>query len=358
MRLNKQINKMKHTFPILTLLFAFAISLNSCDTRVNLYADYKDIPIVYGLLDATQDTNYVKIVRAFSNNNENPISATDIALIADSSNYPGKLDARLIEIDRIYGNHYEPTGRVIVLDTMTLHHKDSGAFYYPNQKVYFTRERLKTNSGSHDYKYRLQILKGDDTVTSVTGMVGGDRFKINNSSIGFDPNSTIANKFTFIEAQNAFAYSARMRFEYTEKLPGHPETPKSIEWPLGYFSVNDLELVEGYSDPGHNIYGMAYRENSLFNYLRTAIGADTMNATRYMGDFYITLTAGGSELYNYIEVNSPSGSISQNVPDYTNINGGFGIFSSRVTIKKKVSLSSATVRKLKGVSGWGFEQRD
>lgn len=349
---------MKHIFPILTLLFAVAISLNSCDTRVNLYADYKDIPIVYGLLDATQNTNYVKIVRAFSNNNENPISATDIALIADSSNYPGKLDARLIELGKTYGNHYEPTGRVIVLDTTTLHHKDSGAFYYPNQKVYFTRERLKTNSGSHDYKYRLQILKGDDTITSVTGMVGGDRFKINNKSIGFDPNSTEANKFTFIEAQNAFAYSARMRFEYTEKLPGHPETPKSIEWPLGYFSVNDLELVEGYSDPGHNIYGMAYRENSLFNYLRTAIGADTMNATRYMGDFYITLTAGGSELYNYIEVNSPSGSISQNVPDYTNINGGFGIFSSRVTIKKEVQLSSPTKVKLKSVSGWGFEQRD
>lgn len=347
---------MKHIFPILTLLFAVAISLNSCDTRVNLYADYKDIPIVYGLLDATQDTNYVKIVRAFSNNNENPISAKDIALIADSSNYPGQLDARLIELNKTFGNHYEPTGRVIVLDTMTLHHKDSGAFYYPNQKVYFTRERLKTNSGSHDYKYRLQILKGDDTITSVTGMVGGDRFKINNSSIGFDPNSTEANKFTFIEAQNAFAYSARMRFEYTEKLPGHPETPKSIEWPLGYFSVNDLELVEGYSDPGHNIYGMAYRENSLFTYLRNAIGGDTLNATRYIGKFYITLTAGGSELYNYIEVNSPSGSISQNIPDYTNINGGFGIFSSRITIKKEVTLSRNTKVTLLNISGWGFEQ--
>ncbi len=349
---------MKRTFQILALLFVCSISFNSCDTRVNLYADYKDIPIVYGLLDATQDTNYVKIVRAFSNNNENPISASDIALIADSNNYPGKLDARLIEICRTYGNHYEPTGRVIVLDTITLHHKDSGEFYYPNQKIYWTTERLKTNSGNNDYKYRLQILKGNDTISSTTGMVGGDKYKINNSSIGFDPNSTESNVFTFIEAQNAFAYSARMRFEYTEKWPGHPLTPKSVEWPLGYFSINDLELIEGFSDPGHNIYAMRYKENSLFSYLRNAIGSDTMNATRYMGNFYITLTAGGNELYNYIEVNSPSGSISQNIPDYTNINGGYGIFSSRITINKEVKLSAATKLKLKKMSGWGFEQRD
>ena len=96
---------MKRTFQILALLFVCSISFNSCDTRVNLYADYKDIPIVYGLLDATQDTNYVKIVRAFSNNNENPISASDIALIADSNNYPGK---RLCREVRSYGPHRVP----------------------------------------------------------------------------------------------------------------------------------------------------------------------------------------------------------------------------------------------------------
>lgn len=348
MRLNKQINKMKHTFPILTLLFALAISFNSCETRVDLFADYKDIPIIYGLLDATQDTNYVKIVRAFSNNNENPISAHDIALIADSSNYPGKLDARLIELEKTYGNHYEPTGREIILDTMTLHHKDSGEFYYPHQKIYYTAETLKTNTGSHDYKYRLQILKGNDTITSTTGMVGGNNFKITNSSIAFDPNSIEANKISFTEAQNAYAFSAKLRFEYTEALPGQTSlTQKSIEWSLGYQALNELEYSDG-------AYKIKYMENSLFKYLSGAIGGDTLNAIRYIGDFYITLAAGGSELYNYIEVNSPSGSISQNIPDYTNINGGYGIFSSRVNIEKKVNLSAATQRYLLGIESWGF----
>lgn len=342
---------MKRIFPILTLLFALAISFSSCNTRVDLFAGYKDIPVIYGLLDATQDTNYVKIIRAFSNNNENPVSAIDIALIADSNNYPGKLDAKLIELERQYGNHYEPTGRVLTLDTMTLHHKDSGAFYYPNQKIYYTADKLKTNSNNHSYRYRIEVLKDKDTISSETGLVGGDKFKVANSSVTFSSESTNTGRVSFTEAQNSRVYSLKMRFEYTEKLPNQSLTHEYVEWSLGYHPSSELEIVDG-------CYTVGYKQNALFNSLRNAIGGDTLNATRYIGDFYIMIAAGGSELYNYIEINSSSSSISQNIPDYTNINGGYGVFSSRVNIKKQVKLSASTQRELIGMSGWGFLQRE
>ena len=50
-------------FLSLTVLLGF---FASCTTDVELYADYKDIPVVYGLLDATKDTNFMRINRAFS----------------------------------------------------------------------------------------------------------------------------------------------------------------------------------------------------------------------------------------------------------------------------------------------------
>ena len=78
-------------------LLAALMGFNACSTDVELYADYKDIPIVYGLLDASQDTNYIRINRAFSGSNDHPVNAHEIALIADSSNYPGKLPAYLVE---------------------------------------------------------------------------------------------------------------------------------------------------------------------------------------------------------------------------------------------------------------------
>ena len=55
---------MKKLFLTLSVLACMAM-FNACSTDVELYADYKDIPVIYGLLDATADTNYVRINRAF-----------------------------------------------------------------------------------------------------------------------------------------------------------------------------------------------------------------------------------------------------------------------------------------------------
>ena len=90
-------------FPMLLGLFA------SCSTKVDIYADHKDVAIIYAMLDYRADTNYVKICRAFCGLNDNSIDANEIALIADSCNYPGKLDARIIELKSTFGNSYSPT---------------------------------------------------------------------------------------------------------------------------------------------------------------------------------------------------------------------------------------------------------
>ena len=65
---------MKKLFLSLSVLACLAF-FNACSTKVDLYADYKDIPIIYGLLDATIDTNYVKIVRAFSGGEGSSVNA-------------------------------------------------------------------------------------------------------------------------------------------------------------------------------------------------------------------------------------------------------------------------------------------
>ena len=105
---------MKTSFFVLVFTL-FAAALSSCTTDVDLYADYKDITIVYAMLNPKADTNYVKITRAFCGTNDNPINANEIAQIFDSSNYSGKLDARIIEMKNTHGNVFEPTGRVMTL---------------------------------------------------------------------------------------------------------------------------------------------------------------------------------------------------------------------------------------------------
>ena len=78
-------------------------------------------------------------------------NANEVALIADSCNYPGKLRAYILEYQSTYGNNYAPTNRIIELDTMTIHDKEAGVFYSPDQKVYWTSEPFSINANGIKY---------------------------------------------------------------------------------------------------------------------------------------------------------------------------------------------------------------
>ena len=352
---------MKKLFLSLSLLACLAM-FNACSTDVELYADYKDIPVIYGLLDASQDTNFIRINRAFSGSNSNPINANEVALIADSCNYPGKLRACLVEYSTSFGNNYEETGRVFELDTMTIHDKEEGVFYSPDQKVYWTDADLKTNASGKKYKYRLNVYKGNDTISAETGLVGGDDFKIIASGLSFSSEqSDRTGKIKFKTADNAVFYDMKIVFYYTESINGGPFVDKEVSYSFGAKNVDELN-----SDDASSYY-YVYAENLLFNLLETAIGSDTVvdanhpNVVRYFRNIEnkkpmeIFLSAGGDELYNYIQVNSQTG-YSQTVPDYTNVSGGYGVFSSRLNITKAVTISSRTKTDIYA-KPWGFVEQ-
>ena len=322
-------------FLSLTVFLSF---FASCTTDVELYADYKDIPVIYGLLNASQDTNFVRINRAFSGSNDNLINANDIALIEDSCNYPGKLDARIIEYRNVFGNQYTPTGRVIVLDTTTVHNKQEGIFYAPDQKVYYTTEPFHVNSSNERFKYRLEVKKGNDTISAETGIVGGEGFGILNSQLSFMAKPTeTTSRIRFKLAENATFYELKMVFKYRESFQGGPEVEKQVSQLFGVKSIDELDVE-------NNISYVLYGENLLFTLLEEAIGGDTINMVRHFDEYPIELyiSAGGDELFNYIQVNTYTGGFSQTVPDYTNVKGGYGVFSSRINLMKPVRISAFT----------------
>lgn len=342
---------MKKLFLSLSLLACMAF-FNACSTDVELYADYKDIPVIYGLIDATMDTNFVRINRAFCGSNDNPINAYDVALIADSCNYPGKLDARIVEYKLGFGNQYSPTGRVIMLDTITIHDKDTGIFYAPHQKVYYTTETFKQNNDNNRYKYRLAVYKGNGTITSETGVVGGENFKILTWQTSFISDSTTnTGKVSFTPADNTAFYDMKMYFNYKEKH-GATEVNKQVKWDFGTKSIDELFYEDGY-------YVVTYGMNSLFDMLERAIGSDTTGVTRYFDEnpIEIVIAAGGEELYNYIQINAQAGGLSQSIPDYTNINGGYGVFSSRINKSRSAKISGRTATDLYGKTAWHFVQQ-
>ena len=347
---------MKTYYHLLLFVF-FGAFFASCSTDVEMYTDYKDVAIIYGLLNYQSDTNYIKITRAFCGTNDDPINAHEVALIADSSNYPGKLEARLIELKSTIGSQYEPTGREFVLDTMTIHDKEEGTFYSPDQKVYYTTEQLNASTNGSRYKYRLKVVKPDgDTVTAQTTMVGDEEFRILSGSANFQLGHTNAmGKIVFRADGMASLYDVKVRFNYSEQHVGEEMKWKHVSRSFGTKTIDKYLLEEG----TENTYYLQYSLNWLFNALESAIGSDTVvdgnhpNVVRHIGGFVISISAGGDDMSMYYsanqaQLNSPMSLVSL----YTNI-----LFSSRTTVEKTVKLTLFATRDLYSVTAWGFKEQ-
>ena len=332
---------------ILTIfsVFAFLILFNACSTDVDLYADYKDITVVYGLLDSSKDTNYVKINKAFLG----PGNAFDIALIADSCNYPFKLDAKIKEYRAsASGNNYQET-RVLPLDTLTIHTKEPGIFYAPDQLVYYTKEKINNNNDRYKYKYVLEIDRGDTILTAETAMVGGGYFAPDSKPLSF---SSEKGNVRWYPCPNAAMYEVVVNFYFTEIGPGIDSVKRCMKWSLGTHPA--AELTED-----HGKFVINYTSSIFYANLASFLGSDTLkpNVERIISDYClgVSVSAGGQELYNFISVNGPSSSIVQSIPEYTNIiGGGYGVFSSRAATERMVRMSS--IPDLCSHENWRFRQ--
>lgn len=326
------------------ILSCFIFSFSACSTDVDLYVEMKDTTIVYGVMDVAKDTNVIKIIRAFSASNEDSFDAHQIALIADSSNYPGKLDARFIEYKKASGENYSPTGREIILDTMTIHNKKEGFFYAPDQKVYYTTEHFKVNNAYVNFKYNLLISKKNDTVSSSINLIGGTNFQINTPMVFFRAENGGLRKLYFTPDDNDALYKVTMQFNYKELRPGQDTVYKNVNWSMGPSSTYDLEIED------RKLY-FTYHEGTLFNVLSKAIGNDNFNVERFYDSFVISIYAYGKELEDYIQLNAATSGIEYY---YTNIHGGLGILSSCHEIRQSVDMSSRTKTDLLS-KPWGFK---
>lgn len=302
----------------------YMILLAACSTDVDNYADYKDITIVYGLLEAGQDTNFVKITKAFLG----PGNALLFAQISDSSNYKTKLKAQL---KGVKNGVNLPS---LSLDTLTVHNKKAGdsIFYYPDQLIYYTTGTLDQSAN-----YTLEIIKpSGDTISSSTEMVRNFGITYPTNRMNFA--SSVPVEIRWNSAVNGRRYEVVMYFNYKELRPESADTLyKQMVWKLGTQKSEGLnggeELTVSFS--GEDFYILLGKELE-----------DVLNVKRWAGSVKVMVSCGGEELSTYIDVNAPSNSIVQEIPEYTNIDNGYGILSSRYTISRVYPLSVTSEVKL------------
>ena len=295
------------------------LTLTACSTDFDLTSDWKDITVVYGLLNYTDTAQYVKINKAYL---DDKTDALQLAQVEDSVFY-NSIDVRMDEVnDAGTVTNSFPLNKVD--GNLDGHPKDGGAFLSSPNWLYKLKQPLQ-----QDKSYRLVVNKNDgNAVTAETKLVN-DFVVIKpfaGQEINIVPGPISAYTVTWKNAKNAAFYGLTARFWYIEYPTNNPSdsTLKSFEWHVFDDFVPDNNAASATVE--YRISG-----NSFYSELANRIPVDpsVSRSARYM-DF--TFAAGGNELYTYYLVGQSklgitSGQIS---PDYTNVDGGRGVLSSRL----------------------------
>ncbi len=339
-------------------LLVFAIALlgfSACKNDFVVNAPFKEVPVVYGLLDYDSSMQYIKVERVFVD----PVtSALLVAQKPDSLYYPSSL---VVEIMGFNDKNVQMTTHTFSLvngDTIPGFQKEAGVF--ASSPNYFYRLKSKLNPA---YYYRLSIRKADGTViaSSKTNLVNNSTFTnpnpfTNPYYITFvnrysDPQDQV--KYSFLSGKYGKVFDVVVRMHYTEiNKVSHDTSYKTIDCPVATNIVASSDLT------GENLEAN-YNGQNFFSYLNVHLKKD-QNLARVATTFDILLYSGSAVFKTYMDVSlAQSGFTAGNVqPDYTNIENGLGIFASRhITYKVGALIKSPSLdslRKGRYSGGLGF----
>ena len=322
---------------ILSLFFGMLFN-SGCDNDIELLDQYRETTVIYGLLNVTDTVQYIRLEKAFLGEG----NALLMAQHADSIYY----DTLDVELTLLRYTNSILTDSIILQPTDQLS-KEEGLFVNYPHIIYKTTGNELLDPVS-TYKLIFYNKKSGKTVFGQTPIVKLVGLNPLIPSPLPDPSSTLnlaaddPMQIRIISPVNSKFLSLLIRINYTDSITGTNQTKKqTLDYNLEMKVTANTNggqqfeyLIDGeafYQFLGRHIKMIpgVYRDASLFNL-----------------DFIFT--AGAEEFYTYYIVNNSTSSVSDNIPDYTNLTNGIGIFSSRsVKIYPKKMLNNASMDSLK-----------
>ncbi len=324
------------------ILFAIAtMVLASCSNKVDLYSDDGDSTVVYAMIDAAADTNYFKITHSFIGN------VAELGYNYEANNYsPDEIE---VTLSGVFDG--ATSSQTIELGTIEKYiPENDGSPFYSGcmQTYYYTDKQL-----SEGKEYTLNVLRKEDDVNVSAQVVTINSFiyqKPITSNITFTDVTTSTatvewrvNEYPY--KSTAAYFDVNGYFNYRELQPGSQDTVSySITWNLGSGKAEDIYNTSTTLP----YYVISYAPSNLFtllendNHLKNNSPAGVQ---RWFDNFEFKVSAIGEELYNYNLVANSSSAI-QDVPNYTNVENGVGLMSSRVTKIQSLPISEKTRNKI------------
>lgn len=306
---------------------AIAFMVNSCSTDFDLNADFKETPVVYALLDASADTQFIRINRAYLSDNVDGLTlATDPEAIyygdeltVTVEEYSGGTLVNTYPVTRINGDDYGIP-------------KQEGIFAnVPNILYMFTAPI------DYTHYYRVNAVNSETTKTISAQANIVDSFAITRpDDESVFPQSFAVSPQNFYQlrwksAQDAKIYDITLRFHYREGTY-YPEGD-SIHYTNSAYKdwIMETNYEAESTDGGINLTYDVQGE-SFYNFIKAEFPpVNDDYFIRIADSVQFIIDAGGEELYNYFQYNLAQLGITEGeiTDSYTNVDGGLGIVSSR-----------------------------
>lgn len=314
----------------LSIITAVLLLTSSCKTDFSVSGEHDETPVVHFLIDPSDEYHFMKINKTFLGDG----NANEFANVKDSSHF-NKVEAVVKQIDKNTSNVVQEWE---LKDTI-IDNKEPGVFYNPEEKLYYFKAANLDNSGNYIYRLEAVIEDGKHEVFGETELVEGivinspgtnNAFRFANSP---SAEERYVNSSIRYSPGNAVAFNTRLIIKYNEVTSSGNEQ-KSITWNLGDVKREDFS--------GPNVSALA-RGEAFYRFVADNIEVNPDVIRRTFTGFEIVITGGSEDLNTYMTVAQPSTSIAQNQPEFSNIEGGRGIFSSRLTVINIKTESDANI---------------
>jgi len=310
----------------LAALLTGILLLNSCSTELDVNAPYKEFTIVYGTIDQSVDTQWIKINKSFLGDG----SAFDYAQIRDSNEYAN--EDLIVEIQQWTNGLQVAT---FPLQDTVVHNVEPGIFYYPDQKVYF----FVQTDVDQDSDYRIVgIAKGND-FSSETVVVNDFTVTRPNPIAGqINLASSLGNYNEYGVEWNSAKDGKRYEVFYTFKWNEVTNSGSELKTLTRKIVTRKSSGTNG----GEDLEGVIGGED-FYKYIANNVAEDPDVIRREFVGLDFLFDASDDVLNTYMELNEPITGVVQERPAFTNINNGLGIFASRyskIIADKKLNIPS------------------
>lgn len=283
---------------------AISFLLQACTEEIDLYAPHETSPVVYALLDADYDTQYVRVGQTFFFNGQDSILS----------------NSKLTHLDEefeVYITYTDINGsnKIIWFEPHNGAIRDSGLFAPEELQLLSAKMEVQNST---IYKFYLHLKESERIVYGQLKSFD-DKFQvIDPLNVTFRTINLYTDEdfyFRFVPVSTKAVYQAILTFNYQEINQGI-FSEQSLDFPLDivYGEGNDVFFV------GKRFSG----ESFLRDIGRRIVPQEGISRVPIGLDFHIS--AGGEELYYLIK--SANRQFGFSVQANTNLQNGVGVFST------------------------------